>query len=240
MEIYASSKSARDCENALVQLLNYDKFELIKVLTKSKDTIYWCTLLARAGDHASERAEIEEEMVRRGLDSILRALKVVKAREEIAAAESDAMELDQKPKREETMADKIAARHPKKTIDLDSLVFSQGAHLMTNKKCTLPEGSFKTTKKGYEEVTIPAPKAKPFSADEKLVPITDMPDWSQRAFKGAKTLNRVQSKVYPVAFGSDENLLLCAPTGKICSSIFHFICAKKQLFQVLVKRTLPC
>ena len=35
---------------------------------------------------------------------------------------------------------------------------------------------------------------------------------------GLKTLNRVQSKLYPIAFGTDEPILLCAPTGagKVC------------------------
>ena len=35
---------------------------------------------------------------------------------------------------------------------------------------------------------------------------------------GLKTLNHVQSKLYPIAFGTDEPILLCAPTGagKVC------------------------
>ena len=36
---------------------------------------------------------------------------------------------------------------------------------------------------------------------------------SQKAFKGMTTLNRIQSIVYEAAFNSDENLLICAPTG---------------------------
>ena len=37
--------------------------------------------------------------------------------------------------------------------------------------------------------------------------------WIHEAFKGARTLNRIQSQIYPVAFEQDENLLVCAPTG---------------------------
>ena len=83
---------------------------------------------------------------------------------------------------------------------------------MTNKKCKLPEGSFKRSKKGYEEIHIPTPKQKPTEASD-LVPITALPEWARLAFPGIKTLNRVQSKLYPVAFGQDDPLLLCAPTG---------------------------
>ncbi|KAI0309651.1 P-loop containing nucleoside triphosphate hydrolase protein, partial [Amylostereum chailletii] len=66
--------------------------------------------------------------------------------------------------------------------------------------------------KGYEEVHVPAPKQKPTAAGD-LVPITDLPVWAREGFPGIKTLNRVQSKLYPTAFGTDEPILLCAPTG---------------------------
>ncbi|KAI9137398.1 SNRNP200 protein [Paraphysoderma sedebokerense] len=102
---------------------------------------------------------------------------------------------------------------PKQILDLESLAFTQGAHTMTNTKCKLPEGSFTRTKKGYREVHVPPPKQKPLAVDEKLVPIHEIPEWAQPAFTGATTLNRVQSRLYPTAFRSDENLLLCAPTG---------------------------
>ena len=35
----------------------------------------------------------------------------------------------------------------------------------------------------------------------------------QVAFQGMKTLNRIQSVVYPTAYHSNQNLLICAPTG---------------------------
>ena len=49
--------------------------------------------------------------------------------------------------------------------------------------------------------------------NERLVKIQELPDFAQSVFPGYKTLNRVQSLVYPVAFGSNENMLVCAPTG---------------------------
>lgn len=80
-------------------------------------------------------------------------------------------------------------------------------------RCELPPLSYRTPKKGYEEVHVPHLKPKPFADGEELVKITDMPDWAQPAFVGMKTLNRVQSKVYETALFTAENLLLCAPTG---------------------------
>lgn len=51
-------------------------------------------------------------------------------------------------------------------LDLEDLSFSHGSHLMANKKCQLPDGSFRKQRKGYEEVHVPALKPQPFDADE--------------------------------------------------------------------------
>ena len=74
-------------------------------------------------------------------------------------------------------------------------------------------GSFRKQRKGYEEVHVPPLKPKPFEADEMLMPIEKLPAYAQPAFEGFKTLNRIQSRIWKTALDSDENLLLCAPTG---------------------------
>lgn len=91
---------------------------------------------------------------------------------------------------------------------------------MSNKKCKLPDGSFKRAKKGYEEIHVPAPKQNLLQMASSS-PLPSLPKWAQEAFT-VKTLNRVQSKLYPIAFGTDEPILLCAPTGarKVC---FFFV-----------------
>lgn len=55
-------------------------------------------------------------------------------------------------------------------IDLDDLAFTQGSHFMANKRCQLPDGSFRKQRKGYEEVHVPALKPKAFGDDEVCVP----------------------------------------------------------------------
>ncbi|NXM23219.1 U520 helicase, partial [Ploceus nigricollis] len=102
---------------------------------------------------------------------------------------------------------------PRQVLDLEDLVFSQGSHFMANKRCQLPDGSFRRQRKGYEEVHVPALKPKPFGADEQLVSVEKLPKYAQAGFEGFKTLNRIQSKLFRAALETDENLLLCAPTG---------------------------
>lgn len=80
----------------------------------------------------------------------------------------------------------------------------------------LPKGSTREVGKGYEEIFVPPPSGKDAYAK---VPLVDVKDAFRehiellQAMKGVERLNRLQSVVFPVAFKSAENLLVCAPTG---------------------------
>jgi antiviral helicase SLH1 len=45
--------------------------------------------------------------------------------------------------------------------------------------------------------------------------IAEMDGLCQRTFRGYQSLNRMQSLVYPVAYQTSENMLICAPTGAV-------------------------
>ena len=208
-DILSSVENAREIENALMSLCDYSHFELVKLLTKNRQTIVFGIKMARSSSFEDKIALQKEydDLV----GSFTRQDVIEEDQGQVQTRES--MDIDiQEPLIEREKVDK-SALIPKKPIDLESLVFTQGSHIMSNKKVKLPEGSFKRTKKGYEEIHVPAPTPKPLDDKERLVSISELPSWSQKAFKGAKTLNRIQSKVYPIAFKEDENMLLCAPTG---------------------------
>lgn len=219
----------RDVENKLVILLGYDKFDLIKLLLRNRLKIVWCTRLARAEDQ-EQRQKIEEEMKDSGssLSAILEQLHATRAsakerqknlektiREEARRLKDD--HLGEDGERERRIVDRDIEsgwlKGQRQLLDLENIAFHQGGLFMANKKCELPQGSYRTPHKGYEEVHVPALKAKPFASGEELLKISSMPEWAQPAFQGMKQLNRVQSKVYETALFSPENILLCAPTG---------------------------
>ncbi|KAI9773192.1 MAG: hypothetical protein M1835_006186, partial [Candelina submexicana] len=81
------------------------------------------------------------------------------------------------------------------------------------RKYALPLGSERREHEKYEEYSIPATKVGTLGVGQKLIAIKDMDGLCQRTFKGYKTLNRMQSLVYPVAYKTNENMLICAPTG---------------------------
>ncbi|OAX40546.1 Sec63-domain-containing protein [Rhizopogon vinicolor AM-OR11-026] len=208
LSILGSESSLRDCENQLMELFEYQSFHVITKFLKNRDVVVWCTKLMRSD--ADERVNIEVAMREKGVGWILRELAGDRQAKKV---QDNAMDVDEKklavPKTA-TLAPGSTVQ-PKRMVDLESMAFSQGGHLMSNKKCKLPEGSFKRARKGYEEIHVPAPQKKQGGEDE-LVPVTALPEWSRKAFTVPK-LNRVQSKLYPIAFGTDEPLLLCAPTG---------------------------
>jgi len=215
----------REVETQLVQLLDFDKFDLIKELLHNKDRIVWCTRLARAGNEG-ERAQIEGEMM--GSEEGGRVLEALAATTRASAR--DRQNAVEESIREEARtlrgngdaaamgadaaaAGMMAAAAHLNALDLDTLAFAEGAHFNSAKSCSLPQGSYRTVHKGYEEVHVPALKPKPFEDGEALREISSLPDWAQVGFKGMKSLNRIQSRVCETALFTAENMLVCAPTG---------------------------
>ena len=96
--------------------------------------------------------------------------------------------------------------------DLLAIGAGDGADWM---KSSLPKGTMRVvnTKEGYEEVRVPAAATASSLPDEEMVPITALPRWAQLPFKGYKSFNRIQSRIFPTGFYSNENVLVCAPTG---------------------------
>lgn len=80
-------------------------------------------------------------------------------------------------------------------------------------KMLLPEGIRRDNNKMYEEVEIPPNEPMPIGFEEKAVFVSELDEIGQLVFKGMKRLNRIQSIVFETAYNTNENLLICAPTG---------------------------
>ncbi|KAJ1675795.1 activating signal cointegrator 1 complex subunit 3 [Spiromyces aspiralis] len=77
----------------------------------------------------------------------------------------------------------------------------------------LPAGSVREEFKDHEEVTVPASKPAAPRNDERLVLLEEMDPLCQYTFRKYTSLNRIQSIIFPTAYGTNENILLSAPTG---------------------------
>lgn len=99
-------------------------------------------------------------------------------------------------------------------ISADEVIASVGAGFGGTIRAALPEGTIETVKQGWKEITVPAQKpASSAAGGHKLVATSDMDRVSQVAFKGISRLNRLQSELFEAAYRSNDNLLVCAPTG---------------------------
>ncbi|PVU85401.1 hypothetical protein BB560_007031 [Smittium megazygosporum] len=79
-------------------------------------------------------------------------------------------------------------------------------------KISLPIGSVTDEKGFYREVSIPGSRPnRKFQVDP--VKVKDMDYLCKNTFVDYKQLNPVQSIVYPTVYKSNENVLVCAPTG---------------------------
>ncbi|QKX60229.1 uncharacterized protein TRUGW13939_07372 [Talaromyces rugulosus] len=82
------------------------------------------------------------------------------------------------------------------------------------KKYGLPMGSEQSEQPKYTEISVPASRhASPVGPNQKLVQISSLDGLCRGTFKGYKSLNRMQSLLYDVAYKTSENMLICAPTG---------------------------
>ena len=213
-KLTAAQVDDRAYENSLVDLLGFDKFELIKLLLRNRLKIVFCTRLARAGADEQQRAEIENEMMsvpagrqilsslkRGGADRTVDLEKKLHSEARQLAKRVD-MDIDEggietisssKVKSADAGAaatpdvgDPFWLKRPKTVLDIESMKLERGAHTMSTDKLRLPENSTILQKKGYKEVHIPPYKPKPFGETERLVQINELPEWMRGAFENAK------------------------------------------------------
>uniref|UniRef100_A0A8D3C426 Small nuclear ribonucleoprotein U5 subunit 200 n=1 Tax=Scophthalmus maximus TaxID=52904 RepID=A0A8D3C426_SCOMX len=214
LEILKTASDDRECENQLVLLLGFNTFDFIKILRQHRRMIQYCTMLASAQSEAEKERIIGKMESDQELSKILYQLQETE-KEDIIREERSRRERVRKSRVDDLEAmdtDHGESMTPRQLLDLEDLTFTQGSHFMANKRCQLPDGSFRKQRKGYEEVHVPALKPKAFAEDEVLVAIEKLPKYAQAGFEGFKTLNRIQSKLFKTTMETDENLLVCAPT----------------------------
>lgn len=190
-----NSRDDKEVEVRLIKLIGKNHFDFIKLLKQNRKMIVYCTKLAKST--GGERDEVKNQMKKdKDLSQILNMLDnnqtVMKTSNEITSfAPMDITE--------NTLESQC------KTINLDYLANRQ-AKINPTMQINEP-----VKKPGYQEYTIP-PKKRSYQ-DDHLKPISELPKKAQSAFSGFKTLNLIQSKIYEKAMYSEENLLICAPTG---------------------------
>lgn len=222
LEIMEETESDEaDVENRIVELLGFEQLDFVLVLMTHRPKIVWATKYKRANE--DEKKDIEKQLSKdENLSLILRQLKGVGISKKSKKEESEEAEDEGGEKAMDLDDDETVPSHWKtarKVLDLEALTFGDTTRHLGAKKFELPEGSRTIPHKEYEEILVPAPK-KPegWGAEDKLIPITELPEWAHVVFKGKdgkgiKKFNPLQSAVFKAAFYSPNNMLIAAPTG---------------------------
>lgn len=184
MAVLASDSSDDELQMTLADILGFEELDLVSDILKNRKSI-----LSAPAPAPSRPSGILSKTER---EARLREQDRSHKRAPLAAAQN-----------------RSQAEYPHiyKAHDAGNTLSSQG------RKYALPMGSERLEREKYEEYSIPATKVGVLGLNRKLVEIKDLDGLCSRTFSGYKTLNRMQSLVYPVAYHTSENMLICAPTG---------------------------
>lgn len=186
--LLASGRSDEQLQAELTDLVGFDDFDFIIDILSKKDDIL-----------ASSKAHHHREATSGRL--------LTKSEREVALRRQDFEHKTTSPasasKKEPHYPHVYRSYHAGNTLSV------------TGKKYGLPVGSTHHQFDKYEEYSVPAGRKGVPGPDEKLVKISDLDGLCRNTFKGYKTLNRMQSLVFPVGYKTNENMLICAPTGAV-------------------------
>ena len=189
MDILGTSRPEGELQSSLTDLVGFDDLDFIIDLVTHKSEI--------VASVASESLRDEETGQAPKL--------LTKAQRREALRRKDA---------EHKAAPLAAARETEEDYPHVYKMYKAGNTLShTGAKYKLPVGSQRLEFEKYEEYAIPAGSPGKLWPGQRLVNISEMDGLCRNTFKGYKTLNRMQSLVYPVAYKTSENMLICAPTG---------------------------
>lgn len=161
-----------------------------------------------------------------GFEELELIAKVVQNRQAVLEAEEESeggeisaeqrvqqLIMNREKRKNEPLAPKLVAKgqypHVFKKPDVGNVI------AITGKSHLLPAGTTRESYPTHEELVIPYPQniSNNYIRDSQLVKVEQLDFLCQGTFENYKTLNKVQSLVYPVAYNTNENMLVCAPTG---------------------------
>lgn len=111
--------------------------------------VAYCTMLA-SSQSESERQKIRNKMNDEPvLAKILRQLDTGKGDDDADETMEARAQRKRREENEDTGGPGGQVQGTRNLIDLEDLIFAQGSHFMANKRCQLPDGSFRKQRKGY-------------------------------------------------------------------------------------------
>ena len=77
----------------------------------------------------------------------------------------------------------------------------------------VPFHAVKKSTNTYDEITIPPSASSNAAEMVNKIQVSSMDKIGKLVFRDIESFNNIQSEVYPIAYHTNENMLICAPTG---------------------------
>ncbi|KAK9503226.1 hypothetical protein O3M35_011843 [Rhynocoris fuscipes] len=237
INLLTSNRTNDALQNELFDFLGFDNFEFIQSLLEHRKEIYMSNKLEQERKNLvsdKKREPFVTTVTVKSQEEIYLAKQARKEEKKLTkfAAKEDPNDIEDRFDPVELREKRIAALSTPAKNDFktelkkvytkkeaypnvyDSLnVAQQQSGFVAGVKLMLPENVKRTDTKQFEEVHIPILPPTPLNVGNKLIPISTLDEYGQLAFSGVKNLNRIQSVVFETAYNTNENLLICAPTG---------------------------
>ncbi|KAI0082569.1 Sec63-domain-containing protein [Panus rudis PR-1116 ss-1] len=204
MSTLSSSRPDEVISEELAETIGFDEIELVmEILANRQQVAKEVSEYLASGKEAGSTSQVQDGRAR-AVDASLDPESVRRRQEEALRANAN------RPLWTGTaeQAPEILPHVYTSTSVVQGNVLSQ-----FGSKYMLPLGTTRRYTEDYEEVTIPPARPVPPRASERLIPVSELDDLAKGSFPGYSSLNRIQSIVYPTAYRSNENMLICAPTG---------------------------
>ncbi|XP_014472478.1 PREDICTED: activating signal cointegrator 1 complex subunit 3 [Dinoponera quadriceps] len=167
----------------------------------------------------SEKEKMLNKQVRKEEKKLNKMSNKRDVKADIEKSELDSAEL--RFKKQEAFVSRNTPLFPKKFIPEKNsnypFVFdckaNKHASIVSGQKLLLAEDVTRKNSNLCEEVHIPISEREPINVKVDFVSISSLDKIGQIAFNGMKSLNQIQSIVFKPAYETNENLLVCAPTG---------------------------
>ncbi|KAL5010843.1 hypothetical protein ScPMuIL_013148 [Solemya velum] len=261
-DVLISPKTDEALQNDLFELLGFDRFELIESLLQNrkkligaanKETMNASRKKTEPRSNYGCQVTIQSEQEKQ----IMKQMRREEKKQDKRFFKGDGEDFDQSFNPADLRAQREAALRAASSAPLFSGKSSytprekypnvydqmeearQSSAFVGGVKMSLPLNFERRSTKEYEEVNIPPSDAAPTGVGATRILIESLDEIGQLAFKHTKSLNRIQSVVFETAYKTNENLLICAPTGAgktniAMLTILHEI--KQHISQGVIKK----
>ncbi|KYM94799.1 Activating signal cointegrator 1 complex subunit 3 [Cyphomyrmex costatus] len=239
-EIIEKLKTSQNIQTELFDLLGCKHFEFIEYIIEHQRNIlsvFLCPKMIKRsqmsvrGPIMSGQVTVQSEMERQLYKQVRKEEKKFNrmANKRDAKLETEEREFERKEnelqmKRQEALKATCIPLFPKINalergtqesfpFVFDSKVNAKRASIISGQKLLLAEDVIRDDNELFERVHIPISTQEPININVNLVSISSLDEIGQIAFSGVTSLNKIQSIVFDAAYNTNENLLICAPTG---------------------------